>query len=250
MSNSFGNDEYFEKMFDSKDIDSFDLRRIKTAFKFSHDVRKFEIELFWKRGTYYWAFILASFTAYFASLNKIIGENDVSLRTFTEMPILSKIILLILSCTTLIFCFSWVLINKGAKFWQKNWEAHVDMMEDMFSGKLYKTILNTENEEFNLKPWSKDAYDYSVTKLTTVGSIFLMWISGFICLFHVVLLFCNYKFFIELLEILRNYENGIGTIFGIIIVIFGGFFIKHLLNCKGNVTDNKPQKRWRQRELN
>ena len=31
---------------------------------FAADIRKFEIELYWKRATYYWTFIAAAFAGY------------------------------------------------------------------------------------------------------------------------------------------------------------------------------------------
>ena len=34
------------------------------ALAYALDIRKFEIELYWKRATYYWAFIAAAFAGY------------------------------------------------------------------------------------------------------------------------------------------------------------------------------------------
>ena len=36
----------------------------KEALRFALEIRKFEIELYWKRGTYFWAFIAVAFAAY------------------------------------------------------------------------------------------------------------------------------------------------------------------------------------------
>lgn len=247
MVKSFGNEEYFKKVFgkQERDIDKSSYKKIKTAFKLAHDVRKFEIALFWKRGTYFWAFILGSFTAYFVALDKMIGKKSVSLQTFVELPVLSKIILLIISCTTLIFCLSWVLINKGSKFWQNNWESHIDIMEDMFSGKLYKTILNTENENFKRTPFRKEVYDYSVTKVTTVGSIVLMCIAGIICFFHFVLFIGNSMY--KLYQKVQGCKNIIGCCIAIFIVVLVGIACSKLLKCLGNSDTNKSQEKWRQR---
>ena len=35
--------------------------RAGRALAYALDIRKFEIELYWKRGTYFWAFIAAAF---------------------------------------------------------------------------------------------------------------------------------------------------------------------------------------------
>lgn len=40
--------------------------RASKALKYAHDIRKFEIELYWKRATYFWTFIGAAFAGYFA----------------------------------------------------------------------------------------------------------------------------------------------------------------------------------------
>lgn len=40
-------------------------KRAEKAFELAHDIRKFEIELFWKRGTYYWTYIIGSYAGSF-----------------------------------------------------------------------------------------------------------------------------------------------------------------------------------------
>ena len=90
------------------------------------ETRKFEIELYWKRTTYFWAFIASSFAGYFVVIK---------LTQFKEMTI-------VVSMIGLLFSIGWYLANRGSKYWQKNWEAHVDMLEDEQIGPLYGTILN------------------------------------------------------------------------------------------------------------
>jgi lipopolysaccharide export LptBFGC system permease protein LptF len=50
-------EEYFEYFPESRRAE---------ALKTAHDIRKFEIELYWKRATYFWTFIAAAFAGYFA----------------------------------------------------------------------------------------------------------------------------------------------------------------------------------------
>lgn len=38
----------------------------KEALKQAYEIRKFEIELYWKRATYFWTFLGASFVGYAA----------------------------------------------------------------------------------------------------------------------------------------------------------------------------------------
>src|SRR5262249_38894798 len=87
------------------------------------DIRKFEIELYWKRATYFLAFIAAAFTGY-AFTYKTAEEHEPWLATA-------------FSSLGLVFSFAWYLVNRGSKFWQNNWERHVDLLEEMTLGPLY-----------------------------------------------------------------------------------------------------------------
>lgn len=247
MANTFDDSGYFEKVFSIKErnIDSINYKKIKTAFKLAHDVRKFEIELFWKRGTYFWAFILASFTAYFVTFDKILGKECFSLCTIIRFSPTAKIALFIIVCLCFIFCYSWVLINKGSKFWQKNWEAHIDEMEDIFSGKLYKTFLNTRTDEFNNSVLNKKAYDYSVTQITTVTSIILMVISACLCIFHFVLFVMD---FWKYLFIHNMAFEVISLLIAFLILFLFGFAASEIKKCVGNPDKEEYEKKWRQRK--
>ena len=44
-------------------------KKLENAFKTALDTRKFEIELYWKRTTYFWAFIAFFFSMYVIALN-------------------------------------------------------------------------------------------------------------------------------------------------------------------------------------
>ncbi|MFO4446440.1 hypothetical protein AAHC63_02005 [Klebsiella quasipneumoniae subsp. quasipneumoniae] len=39
-----------------------------------------------------------------------------------------------------ILSVAWHLTNMGSKSWQRHWEVHVDLLEDAFTGPLYKTV--------------------------------------------------------------------------------------------------------------
>ncbi len=246
--NTFNDSEYIQNVFGDTVIDE-KRTAIQKAFEQAHDVRKFEIELFWKRGTYYWAFILASFTAYFAAVNKFLACSKLTYETLAGLSYFSKFVLAGISFLCFFFCLSWVLVNKGSKFWQKNWESHIDVLEEYFSGKLYHTILNTEHSDFKKCPLRKEAYDYSVTKVTTVGSVVLMCVAALLCLFHVWLLFAD-VFKDTLFE----------KITGIVCIALMIFAVVMLMKCVGNLdkkatkskkeykekTDNDNKGKWRQ----
>ena len=108
--------------------------KLKKAYKVASDIRKFEISLFWKRATFFWAFITAIYTAYFNVLVKIYPCGNSGQPPYHH----GKIPLLILSALGLFFCFSWLLSSKGSKHWQENWENHIDLLEDDVTGPLYK----------------------------------------------------------------------------------------------------------------
>lgn len=145
---------------DQKESDT----RAGRALAYATDIRKFEIELYWKRATYFWAFIGAAFAAY-ALTYKTSTEHE---------PWLS----LLFSSLGLVFAFAWYLVNRGSKFWQNNWERHVDLLEDLTLGPLYKTIaIDTASKN----PLTA-AGDFSVSKINQVLSLFVtfVWATLFV----------------------------------------------------------------------
>lgn len=130
-------DEYKAKMHD-KDCDPNGNEKkdskLELAYKTASEIRQFEIGLFWRRATFFWAFIAAIYTAYFNVLVKIYPCGRMEQPPYQH----GKIPLLILSGLGLFFCFSWLLSSKGSKHWQENWENHLDLLEDEVTGPLYK----------------------------------------------------------------------------------------------------------------
>ncbi|NOT10307.1 MAG: hypothetical protein HOP23_00480 [Methylococcaceae bacterium] len=102
--------------------------KAKVALELALDTRKFEISLYWQRTAYFWALIAAAFAGYFAVLSAEHIEHK-SFNAFT------------LDCIGLVFSLAWFRVNRGSKFWQENWERHVDLLENAVCGPLYKTVL-------------------------------------------------------------------------------------------------------------
>lgn len=126
------------------------------ALKQALDIRKFEIELYWKRATYFWAFIAAAFAGFFA-LQKSAADTD-------------GMLTLIVACLGFEFSLGWYLVNRGSKAWQENWERHVDLLENDIMGPLYKTVLSSEPHRF----WNASGpYPYSPSKLNQILSLFV-----------------------------------------------------------------------------
>lgn len=126
--------------------------KLEAAFKQVSDIRKFEIEMYWKRSTYFWALIVVAFTGYFAVLSA------------DKLPH-KGIFSLLISGLGLIFSFAWYLSARGSKYWLENWENHLDLMEDEITGPLYKTILQRPSLEGFSEKYVTGPRAYSVSKI-------------------------------------------------------------------------------------
>lgn len=233
------NTNYWKQMkIDASDATKIELEKRKEAYEKAHDIRKFEIGLFWQRATYYWAFILAAYTAHFALIGMLFGnENrDFSIPELYRLPGFSLFALAVTSFFCYFFSLCWVLMNKGSKFWQKNWEGHIDELEQEFSGDLYKVIPNTRTEDFSSCLFSLNAYDYSVSKITSLTSVVLMIASCLLFLFYVVIL--GFRIFTIDIDFKRG--TCFNWFFGFIILLF--FIIFSVIVCnktKGNTNKIK-----------
>ena len=125
------------------------------ALELALDIRKFEIDLYWKRATYFWTFIAATFAGY-AIVYKVSSGNN-------------SWLLLVFSCLGFLFSIAWYLANRGSKFWQNNWERHVDLLEDHVVGPLYKTVIKGSQ---NKNPLTSPA-QFSVSKINQILSVFI-----------------------------------------------------------------------------
>ena len=116
--------------------------------------RDFEIEMYWKRATYFWVFLATTFAGYFALLtvdmDKVENKIDVYL---LELVIISL---------GICFSLSWFLVNRGSKKWQENWEAHIDILENKVTGPIYKIVKD------------KKGYNYSVSQINEFVSLFVL----------------------------------------------------------------------------
>ena len=124
MANLKSRSEYLEHFSGEPLRDS----RQTEAFRLAHDIRKFEIELYWKRAAYFWTFIAAALAGYFVLQQRGTGDSFDSAY--------------IVTCLGFTFSLAWYLVNRGSKSWQRNWEAQVDLLEDEITGPLYKSEIN------------------------------------------------------------------------------------------------------------
>ena len=133
------NKSALEKMSDKEYIDTFikgvKYEKIERAYNKAWEAKNFEIENYWKRANYFWAFQVASFAGYFAVVSAESLKNE---------PQISYVVI----CIGLVTAFAWSFINRGSKTWQRHWEIHVDMLEEQVTGPLYKTV--TEKKTFSV----------------------------------------------------------------------------------------------------
>src|SRR5260370_8588726 len=113
-----------------------------------------------KRATYFWAFLALTLGGYFT----LLAAKDTPCNQKGEA-------LLTISCRGVVFSVAWYFVNRGSKFWQENWENHVDLLEDEVNVPLYKTVLSDANLSF----WKvSDPYPFSVSKLNQTLSFFVV----------------------------------------------------------------------------
>jgi hypothetical protein len=126
------------------------------ALRYAVDNRKFEIELYWKRAAYFWTFVAIAFGGFFALK-----------RTGTPNYEAAQL----LSCLGFIFSFSWYLVNRGSKYWQRNWERHIELLEDAVIGPLHKTVAHPGI----YNAWRlHEAYPFSVSRVNQSLSLFII----------------------------------------------------------------------------
>ena len=143
-------------------------QKAEKALEHALDIRKFEISLYWQRAAYFWALIAVTFAGYFA----ILSADHLSNKDYLAY---------IVGCIGILFTWAWFLVNRGSKFWQENWENHVDMLEDATIGPLYKTVLYRHQENRPLEKKIVGPMEVSVSKIN-------QWVRGFTLFIWIVLI--------------------------------------------------------------
>jgi len=132
-------------------------RRV-AALRYAHDIRKFEIELYWKRAAYFWTFIAAAFAGYFA----IQKDGDVSN-------------IFVVASLGFLFSLGWYFVNRGSGAWQRSWEGHVDLLEDQITGPLHKTLI----DRHSYKIWHvAQPFPFSPSRINNILAFYvtLIWL--------------------------------------------------------------------------
>ena len=176
--------DYSDEMFGKKAPPK---EKVEATLERAHDIRKFEIGLYWQRALYFWGFQAAVFIAFSGLYDKQ-----------------ATFLLSLMAFTGLVLAIAWYYVAKGGKAWQENWERHIDLLENNITGKLHKTIIGKKGEF------------YSVSKINkfVIGFIGVMW--------GVVLLFLFFRdFFWCELQCLENWLPIILFVIAILIWLVG-----------------------------
>ncbi len=148
-------------------VNSKDSKILKQAFDQVSDIRKFEIELYWKRAAYFWALIAVAFAGYFS----ILSSENIPSKFFLSF---------LVSCIGFVFTLAWFLSSRGSKYWQENWENHLDLLENDITGPLYKTLLERPGYENLIDKFITGPMSVSVSKVN-------QWVCFFIAIIWVLL---------------------------------------------------------------
>jgi hypothetical protein len=160
--------------------------RLAKAYEIALDIRRFEIDNYWKRSSSFWLVVAAIFTALgvFTGLSK--GSSYISAE-------LRSVVCLILSMAGSAICFTWYLINESSKFWQRNWEYQVDILERKVLGPLYKTVFAKAGAKM-----------YSVTDINKFVSLYVCILFVMACLYYLLIDNNVCAFFVKILIFLSN----------------------------------------------
>ena len=125
---------------------------------------KFELDLYWKRATYFWGFLAICFTAYF------LVSDDARFKNKPEL-------LLLVASVGLVCSFGWYLVGRGSRYWQNNWLFHIEALEMLLSTPVYQLKRKAQHSPYNMI----GAYPFSVSKVHQTVCLFitLVWLLLF-----------------------------------------------------------------------
>jgi hypothetical protein len=113
------------------------------ALNRAYQLRSFEIEHYWKRANYFWAFQVAIFAAFgLLWRDSSLPTNCVTNLDSTKWGPVT----VALSGLGVLTAVANYLSADGSKFWQENWEKQIEMLEDEIEGRLYKTVWLSEKK--------------------------------------------------------------------------------------------------------
>lgn len=131
---------------------------IQKAFEIALETRKFEIELYWKRTAYFALFIGAVFVGYYS----ILSPNKTVHNGTNLLPLILVVLGYLLSLL-------WYMANRGSKYWQENWEAHIEELSTHLGIPIFGIIKSRKHSIWNLR----EEYPFSVSKVNQMVSLII-----------------------------------------------------------------------------
>ena len=138
-------------------------RAREKALERAHDIRKFEIGLYWKRTTYFWTLLAAVFAGFFLIQTSEDLNSDNKQQDFSVL----------LAHLGFTLSFGWWRVNKGSKFWQESWESIVDQIEDKVTGPLYKFEVAKQDATGSIRRLLVGPSPISVSKINLLASFYV-----------------------------------------------------------------------------
>ena len=200
------------------------------ALKQALDIRKFETDLYWKRATYFWAFIASAFIAYFSVANKKLAW----------LPVSKNEALFIIAVFGLFLSFCWFCINKASQYWIRNWEHQVELLEDEIIGPLYKRNIVNNEAGCWLKRMILRPYKHSASRINQLLSF------GVVILWVYIVLLSGCRFLYPLFACFFTWLSFSNILTAVAAIIFILLFVV-LFKCCNHVPKDKksesPSKR-------
>jgi len=109
--------------------------KMQRALEVAHRLRSFEIEMYWKRATYAWAFQVIAF-----------GGMALAFKGEKVAPSMVGAF----SAIGTVAALAAYLTALGSKFWQENWEGHVQRLGAGLEGHLTDVILCRGGKKFSV----------------------------------------------------------------------------------------------------
>lgn len=159
---------YKNKCNKKRELTCCDEDKLEKLLELSIEQRKFAIEHYWNRANYFWLFVAAFFVAYVGTLpdNKGCcgGSNDSQL----------EFVNLLVCVGGLFSSICWYMANRGSKYWQENWELHINTISKKLGKPIFQILMNPKKHWYN----GLSYYPYSFTRVNLFLNIVIILIWG------------------------------------------------------------------------
>jgi hypothetical protein len=133
-------------------ISKIPIEQVKILYDKAWEAKKYEMDNYWRRGNYFWAFQVAAFAGYFSIL---------SAEAYQTNPEVAFVIV----CIGFVTSSAWIFTNLAGETWQRNWEIYLYLLE--------KKLIGTPLYKLREKPKV-----YSVSILNKILCVFFLFIWG------------------------------------------------------------------------